>query len=697
MSSNQNSNVLKQSISSLSGVGSITEKNLNKLGIFTIADMLFHLPTKYLDKTRITPLSSVRIGDMVLVEGVITKCNVVNRRKKMLVMTIRDQNSYINIRFFHFTKSQQQSFIEDRPIRCFGEVKNGPAGYEMIHPEYTLNLNAISSVDDYLTPIYPLTQGVNQKLLQAISTQAIHQLNVCDDFQELIPDAILKQFALIGIKDALSIIHRPSPNIISKELIEVDHPAKKRLIFDELLAYQLCLRRIKLLNANNKSQKIPRAEDDVNKFIGQLSFELTKAQIRVVQEIENDLQKNTPMMRLVQGDVGSGKTVIAAITALSALKSGCQVAIMAPTEILAEQHLKTFAKWFEDLDIVISYVSGKLTKSIKEKELESIKSGASNLIIGTHALFQDSVIFHNLGLLIIDEQHRFGVEQRFKLRDKCTKMNIFPHQLIMSATPIPRTMAMAVYADVDLSVVDEMPLGRLKIDTIVVSNTRREEVIHKTRDILEKKLQVYWVCPLIETSEKLQCQAAEDAAEYLSKELPEFKIGLIHGKLKAQEKEAIISQFQSGEIDILTATTVVEVGIDIPNAVLMVIENPERLGLSQLHQLRGRVGRGADKSYCLLMYQQPLSYTAKQRLQIMKDSNDGFEIARRDLKIRGSGELFGTNQTGLANMRVADIGRDHMLLKDVQNVAIQILNDHPHIVDHIIHRWLANNEKFINV
>ncbi len=685
--------ILLQPITILNGVGKVVEQKLNKIEIYLIRDVILHLPIKYLDKTRITPLSAVREHDHVLVQGEIAKAQVIYTRKKMLLVTIVDRNGYINLRFFNFSEYQKKAMKMGQVIRCFGEVRMGNAGYEIIHPEYSIG--AEQEVEESLTPIYPLTSGISQKLLQSISNKALELLSGSSVFNEFLSDKILNKFSLLSITDSLEIIHKPTPNIVSTELESFTHPARYRLIFDELLAYQLSL--LKMSRCQEKQAAIPIKynNDKTSIFIGKLKFDLTNAQKYVFQEILEDLNSTKPMMRLVQGDVGCGKTIIAALAALQVIEANLQVAIMSPTEILAEQHYDSLTKNFAGFNVNAVLLSGRFSKGIKEQRINSIKEGTANLVIGTHALFQEKVEFNKLGLIIIDEQHRFGVAQRLSLRDKSKKCNTVPHQLVMSATPIPRTLAMAMYADLNISVVDEMPIGRQAVKTVVIPNNKRDMIIDKITSVLRKGQQAYWVCPLIETSDVLEYQAAIEIFEKLNSELTEFKVGLIHGKLKGVDKENIIRDFQQKKIDLLVATTVIEVGVDIANAVLMIIENAERLGLSQLHQLRGRVGRGEQASYCVLMYQSPLSENSKKRLEIIRNNTDGFIIAKQDLLLRGIGEMFGTNQTGLNSMKIASFSRDHKVLNKVRSLAEHLLEKEPNITQNIIDRWYDNRIKFI--
>lgn len=690
---NNTQEFLWQPVSILQGVGQVLQEKLNKLGIYTIMDVIFHLPTKYVDKTRLTPLDTIRVGDLVLVQGNITKVDVIRARRKMLIVTITDGNGFISMRFFHFNEGQKQALKEGVVFRGYGEVRQGAKGYEIIHPEYQLEPGNNNEVADTLTPIYPLTKGVPQKLLQSISEQALALLEKSAQLQEILPKDICQKYNLLPVTKALQQIHRPLPNVPITALEDTKHPAKYRLIFEELLAYQLLMRKIRKAKQKKQALSVSLNNKLQNKFINSLGFTLTKAQDKAIGQILNDLKKPYPMMRLLQGDVGSGKTVVAAIAAMSLANNGIQVAMMVPTEILAEQHYKKFVAWFSELDISVSLLTGKLGAEQKRTALNNIANGLVSIVIGTHALFQNEVEFNNLGLVIVDEQHRFGVEQRLALLNK-SSVDIEPHQLIMSATPIPRTVAMTLYADLDLTIIDELPAGRKPVQTVVLSSERRLEVIKKIEHILESNSQVYWVCPLIEESEKITCQAAEKTYQYLLEHLPKYQIGLVHGRMKNNEKDAVITDFNDGKINLLVATTVVEVGVDVPNASLMIIENAERLGLSQLHQLRGRVGRGDSAAYCILLYQAPLSNQSKQRLEIIRSTSDGFEIARRDVGMRGIGDMFGTNQTGINNMRIANVIRDHKFIEEISIVADNLLENYPTKAEQIIHRWLPRQEQY---
>ncbi|MBA6351866.1 ATP-dependent DNA helicase RecG [Colwellia sp. BRX9-1] len=683
-------------ITSLKGVGPSMAEKLEKVGLRSLQDLLFHLPNRYEDRTRVTAIRDCFPGVFTNIIGEITGSQIINGKGRMLLVTVQDASGTVNLRFFRFSAAQKNSLALGLNIRCYGEIKRGARGFEIIHPEYkSLDEDqALTEVEETLTPVYPTTEGLRQITLRNLTEQALIRLER-GQVEELLPEEFnLQNYSLA---QALALIHRPPPETSVIQLEEGKHPAQLRLIKEELLAHNLSM--LKLRQSSDAHRSISLIDDKVlsDKFLASLPFSPTNAQVRVVQEIRQDLMKTQPMMRLVQGDVGSGKTLVAALAALTAISKGFQVALMAPTEILAEQHALNFKNWFEPLDISVGWLAGKTKAKARRSALEHIENGSMQMIVGTHALFQDKVIFHNLTLIIIDEQHRFGVHQRLSLREKGAFEGNYPHQLIMTATPIPRTLAMTAYADLDTSIIDELPPGRTPINTIALPDTRREDVVERIRKgCVKDNRQAYWVCTLIEESEVLQCQAAEDTAVYLQEQLTELKIGLIHGRMKAAEKQSVMETFKKGELDLLVATTVIEVGVDVPNSSLMVIENPERLGLAQLHQLRGRVGRGTVASHCVLMYKSPLSKTATKRLAVLRESNDGFVIAQKDLEIRGPGEFLGTKQTGLADLKIADLLRDAHLIPEVQQHAYLIWKKHPQNAQAIIQRWMGDREYFTN-
>ncbi len=681
--------MLNQSCQYLKGVGPKIAELLAKCDIATVQDILFHLPLRYEDRTQLTPIRKARIGQTVLVEGVIVAKNPAPFRaggKKSTLIDLNDQTGFMHLRFFHLSKPQEEQLTIGTRLRCYGEVRFSPGGVTLFHPEYEILTDAVAQpIEQTLTPVYSTTAGLTQKRWQQITYQALQSLekNSLDDY--------LHTKTPWSLKEALNYVHRPSKDADLITLNNHEHPAQLRLALEELTAHHLSLRMRKQKLKKETAPLLSINHSAEQALLQQLPFKLTNAQQRVIQEISHDLAKTEPMLRLVQGDVGSGKTVVAAFAAQQAMSNNYQVAIMAPTELLAEQHFKNFSVWMAPQKI--AYLTSNLNTKDRQQLLDDLISGNIAVVVGTHALFQSDVHFKQLGLVIIDEQHRFGVGQRLALKEK----GLSPHQLIMTATPIPRTLAMTFYADLSLSVIDELPPGRTPIQTIVLSQDRREEIITRIKHICAQGQQVYWVCTLIEESEELNCQAAEVTAQMLHGVLKELHIGLLHGRLKSAEKEKIMLQFKKGEINLLVATTVVEVGVDVPNATLMIIENAERLGLAQLHQLRGRVGRGNLESYCVLLYQAPLSPHARERLQVMRESQDGFVIAEKDLKIRGPGELLGTRQTGMVEFRVADLARDQHLFGEVSTLADELLAHHPKNIMPLIQRWLGNIERYQQV
>jgi len=682
-------NALEAPVTALKGVGEALALKLARLGIERVSDLLFHLPLRYQDRTRLTPIGSLRAGQEAVIEGEITASDVVKGRRRSLLIRLSDGSGILSLRFFHFAPAQQQQLHPGVTVRAFGEARAGATGLEIYHPEYRLTSAGAAPVEEYFTPIYPTTEGLNQARLRALTQQALHQLDSTPEaLPDVIPESLLARFNLPGLHASLRLLHQPSPDINLEQLATGQHPATRRLALEELLAHQLSLREVRLRIQADGAPALPTGRNLQMRFLAQLPFALTGAQGRVIEEIGLDLARSAPMLRLVQGDVGSGKTVVAAMAALSALSSECQAAMMAPTELLAEQHYQAFKAWFEPLGIEVAWLSGKLKGKARLDTKAAIADGRARMVVGTHALFQDDVHFQRLGLAIIDEQHRFGVHQRLALREKGAAGGLTPHQLIMTATPIPRTLAMSAYADLDVSVIDELPPGRTPVKTVVVSDERRPEVVTRIRTACGDGRQAYWVCTLIEESEVLQCQAAEVTRDDLTEALSELAIGLVHGRMKAAEKAEVMAAFKQGELDLLVATTVIEVGVDVPNASLMIIENPERLGLSQLHQLRGRVGRGSTESFCVLLYHSPLSKSARERLGVMRDTNDGFQIAEKDLQIRGPGEVLGTRQTGLAQMKVADLERDGDLLDRVSALA-RTLQQEPQVTAVLVRRWLG--------
>ncbi len=676
----------------LPGVGPALAKRLEKLGVRSLDDLLLLMPLRYEDRTRITPLGAVRPGMRVTVEGEILHVEVVRRRRPMLLAALGDATGSLTLRFFHFTQRQKASLVRGATLRCFGEVRPGPAGPEMAHPEYRLiDPDRPPPPEDTLTPIYPGTEGLHPGRLRQLVHRALSGLG--GNLPDLLPAGTAESLALPAMGPALRAVHRPAAGADPESLASHRHPARRRLALEELLAHQLSLRRVR--HRARRASAWPLAGGElVDRFLEGLPFELTGAQQRVIAEIRTDLSGSAPMMRLVQGDVGSGKTVVGAAAALQAVDAGCQAVVMAPTELLAEQHMNNFSAWLAPLGVDVAWLAGSARAPERRETLARLASGAAGVAVGTHALFQEGVAFHRLALAVIDEQHRFGVHQRLALTEKGSGDGRRPHQLVMTATPIPRTLAMASYADLDASVIDELPPGRGTVRTVAMSDARRAEVVARIRDACGTGRQAYWVCPLVEESEQLEAEAAEKTATRLAQALPELRIGLVHGRLRPAQKQQVMGAFKAGDIDLLVATTVIEVGVDVPRASLMIIENAERMGLAQLHQLRGRVGRGSDDATCLLMYHPPLSDTARARLAAMRETNDGFEIARRDLELRGPGEVLGTRQTGLLAMRVADLVRDQDMMPDVRRLADRLLDEDPEAVDALIRRWVGDSDRY---
>ncbi len=691
--------VESNSLLNLKGVGPKVAEKLQRLDIHNQDDLLFHLPLRYQDRSHIHPIGSLRAGMECQITGEVQLSEIKFGRGRMLLCRIADGTGFITLRFFHFSNVQKNQLKRGAKILCFGEVRRGKAGFEMAHPEYQfIRENEEIVLNENLSPVYPTTEGVHQLTLRNIMSQVIEKL-VNDELQlpDLIPDKLLKKYNRPALKDALLYIHNPPIDAELEVLSERNHFTQQSLIIEELLAHHLSMRQLRVAMHAEKAPMLKRLKSKngfIKPFLDALPFDLTAAQQRVVEDINFDLNKTSPMQRLVQGDVGSGKTVVAALAMLKAIESGYQAAIMAPTELLAEQHFQNFKTWFEPLGINVVWLSGKLKVAAKRDAIEKINSREGHVIVGTHALFQEGVEFLKLGLIVVDEQHRFGVHQRLSLREKGTSHEGQPHQLIMTATPIPRTLAMTAYADLDCSVIDELPPGRIPVETVVIPESKREAIVQRVEQACREGRQIYWVCTLIEESETLQVQAAEDTANLLAEALGQVRVALVHGRMKSEQKEKVMASFKAGEVDLLVATTVIEVGVDVPNASLMIIENAERLGLSQLHQLRGRVGRGSQESACVLMYHGTLSGNARERLAIMRKTNDGFEIARKDLEIRGPGEVLGTRQTGIMQMRIADLQRDQELIPQVAEMADQLFQHYPDYVKPLIDRWIGSATKY---
>lgn len=686
--------VASRSVTTLPGVGPALATTLQRLGLNTLQDLWFHLPLRYEDRTRITLIRDLRAGEAAQVEGVVEAIEKGFRYRPQLRVAIGDASQRtLLLRFFHFSSAQINQLAVGTRLRCFGEVRYGGNGLEMVHPQYQrMAADASSDVAEHLTPVYPTTEGLGQKRLAGMIARSLDELPD-DSVLELIPVGLRQARNLTSLRDALLLVHRPPADADVAALELGVHPAQQRLAFEELLAQHLSL---KLLREKLRAHSAPALRGDGamrSRLLAALPFALTTAQQRVAADAARDLARSAPMLRLIQGDVGSGKTIVAALAALAAIEAGAQVALMAPTELLAEQHYASFRAWMVPLGIEVVWLAGKLKGRARTSALAAIAAGA-HIAVGTHALMQEGVVFANLGLVIIDEQHRFGVHQRLALRDKGRDADSVPHQLVLTATPIPRTLAMAAYADLDVSTIDELPPGRTPITTVAIDNQRRAEIVERIRVACAHGRQAYWVCTLIDESEQLQAQAAQAVHAELTIALPEFQVGLIHGRLKSADKQAAMAAFQSGELALLVATTVIEVGVDVPNASLMVIENAERLGLAQLHQLRGRVGRGTTASSCVLLYQKPLSGLARQRLDVLRKTNDGFRIAEKDLELRGPGEVLGTRQTGQLSLRIADISRDAHLLPAVQRAGTIMLRDHADLTGRLVARWVGANAQY---
>ena len=690
---------MTDALTTLPGVGPALAQRLNKLGIHTPSDLLFHLPLRYQDRSRIQPIASLRAGMECLSRGEVTSNNLRYGRRRSLVVTLEDKNRVLTLRFFHFNDSMQRALSVGVRAEVFGEVRLGAQGLEMVHPEFRVH-PAHFETGEGLTPIYPATEGLRQLTLRKLADVVLERhLN---DLEDLLPNALRQSIRLPALQDAIRTLHHPPVELEAEGLKTQLETARRRLALEELLAQHLSLRKERLSRTAHQAMAIDTNGTLSQPWLAALPFQPTSAQQRVRDEILFDLQREQPMQRLLQGDVGSGKTWVAAISALAAIESGAQVALMAPTELLAEQHRRNFQRWFEPLGVQVAWLSGALGAKARRETLEEISLGHAQLIIGTHALFQEHVQFQKLGLVIIDEQHRFGVHQRLALNEKGRAeghaAEHWPHQLVMTATPIPRTLAMTFYADLDVSVLDELPPGRSPIETVAIPQDRRDEMIARVHAACrEEGRQAYWVCPLIDASEVLEAQAATDTADDLRTRLPDLRIGLVHGRMKSAERDLVMQEFAAHELDLLVATTVIEVGVDVPKASLMVLDNAERLGLSQLHQLRGRVGRGSVKSHCVLLYRSPLGDIARERLQAMRDTQDGFVIAQKDLELRGPGEVLGTRQSGTAQYRIADILRDQDLIQLLGPIAQQLEQDSPELAERLRQRWQAGRLDYTKV
>lgn len=675
----------------LQGVGNAAAALLEKLNIFTTDDLLFHLPRDYEDRSTIVPMNQLQVGRSYLLEGNVVSMDMPPGKRKSMAILLQDESGKVTLRFYHIYKGLMDRAKPGNRLRVFGEVRVGARGLELYHPEIQLITTHTPLPQTQLTAIYPATEGLTQPKIRDFINQALQ--HHADNLPELLPEKFTNGYAL---KQALEYIHHPPLDANMIQLAQGQHPAQQRLIFEELVSHQISLLTRRAYIQQISAPAFAPSQRFVKQLLATLPFDLTNAQKRVSNEIVSDLKKNKPMLRLVQGDVGAGKTLVAGIAACHPLEEGWQVALMAPTEILAEQHYLNFKRWFEPLGITVSWLSGKQKGKARAAAEQTIRDGSAQLVVGTHALFQDNVQFAKLGLVIIDEQHRFGVDQRLALRNKGGDQST-PHQLVMTATPIPRTLAMSAYGDLDTSIIDELPPGRTPIQTVTIPLERREQVLQRIASNCDEGKQAYWVCTLVEQSETLDAQAAEATFQEIKDRFPHLNIGLVHGKMKADEKQTVMQDFKDNKLQLLIATTVIEVGVDVPNATLMVIENAERLGLSQLHQLRGRVGRGAQASFCVLLYKNPLSQNGQERLRIMRETNDGFLIAEKDLEIRGPGELLGTKQTGDMGFRVAKLERDEHLLNQAHYVASQMLKDYPHQAEALLKRWLPEAPRYAYV
>ncbi len=682
-----------------------TPSTLQKMGLDTPMALALHLPSRYEDETELLNIEeAIHQGrfSAAQTQGVVIRNQVLFRPRRQMVVTIEDETESLNLRFLNFYPSQQKQMAVGSQIRVRGEVREGFQGPEMVHPTVKA-VAAEAPLPTSLTPVYPASAGVSQTILRKAVTQALRDPSLQDSLAEFLPKTLMAELLPSNdwpnLQSAITYLHQPPAEANTQALLERTHPAWRRVQFEELLAQQISLKRAHAIRRERHAPsfvKVTGNEKSIETGLeGALPFKLTSAQNRVWSEIGGDLLKSFPMNRLLQGDVGSGKTVVAALAAARVIDQGYQAAVMAPTEILAEQHYLKMREWFEPLGVQIAWLSGSLKAKEKKLSQDLIESGQAQLIIGTHALIQESVSFAKLGLAVIDEQHRFGVRQRLEIQQRVGSELFYCHQLMMSATPIPRTLAMTYYADLDISVIDELPPGRKPITTKVVKASRRDEVIGGLQSWLSKGFQAYWVCPLIEESEVLQLQTAVESFEQLTQALPGFKVGLIHGRLKAEEKASVMAAFKANEIQLLVATTVIEVGVDVPNAALMVIEHAERFGYAQIHQLRGRVGRGSADSVCILMYAEPLSMAAKERLQTLRETSDGFVIAERDLSLRGPGELLGAKQSGDAMLRFVDLQRDAWLIEIAQQAADRLLQEHTDLVERHLERWLGSRAEFL--
>ena len=678
------------SVTSLKGVGPKISESLKSLGILSVQDAMFHLPFRYEDRTVLTPIGKASYDKSILIEGEIVKSTVVFRGRRMLFVEIYDGTGRLTMRMFNFAMAQHKALKQGLMIRCYGSITPGPNGKQMIHPQYQVfDKSENLEIDNNLTPVYPTTSGLQQGRIRKVIHDSIAY---CDKHSLLKESSPLNsESGFVDLWENLKFIHNPPSDIDIQTLIEGKHPAQRALIKEELVAHMLCAGILKNELEGRLGPTMDKISSAEEKFTSSLKFHLTGAQKRTWDEIRSDLTANQPMRRLLQGDVGSGKTLVGALSALHAHENGWQTAFMCPTEILAEQHHLSLSEWFSPLGLIVELLTGSTNASDRKKIISKLKNGEINILVGTHALFQEDVIFNCLGLTVIDEQHRFGVHQRFSMLEKGGTKNQSPHQLIMTATPIPRTLAMTVYGSLETSIIDEMPPGRRPVETSARPNSLRQKVIQRIQEVCLSGQRVYWVCTLIEESEELEAQSAEELFKEISDLLPEINVGLVHGKLKKKLKDQVIKKFRQGKIQLLVCTTVIEVGVDVPEATLMIIENPERLGLSQLHQLRGRVGRKADSdSHCLLLYKEPLSSLAQERIKTMQETNDGFVIAEKDLELRGAGDIYGVRQSGLMDLKIANPIRDSDLLEEAQKDAIKIAKNDDNYAKAIVSRWIGN-------
>ncbi len=687
MESEVQQNLEELSVTVLPRVSDKLASSLERIGIFQIKDLVLHLPYRYQDRTKSTPLGEIAIGRTLMVTGRIGGVRFNYGRRRSLLVHIEDDTGSMRMRLFHFNSSQQRRLESSSWIRCFGEVRLIGNAYEMVHPEYAVYNSPPPEIQgDSYTPIYRLTEGIGQGLMRDIVKSAL-DLILERDISDPLPNQTLEENNLVGLKDALQLIHAPPVGEFELKVEESHQPAVRRLIFEEMVSFQIARRKHKELRQSVGAPALRPKGTLSRRLRDSLTFEPTNSQRSVIYEILDDLKKSTPMLRLLQGDVGCGKTLVAAAAAAWTVDSGFQFAIMAPTEMLAEQHLKSFKGWFDPLGIEVHLLTGRLSVKARKNIDNAIRFGHANIVIGTHALFQEKVEFKNLGMVIVDEQHRFGVGQRYAFRQKGVSDELVPHQLVMTATPIPRTLAMTFYADLDVSSITELPPGRKPVQTRIMPSSHRRDAIDMVKKLRAFGQQVYWVCPIIEKSEVLDVESAVETEKVIKKSLPGYRIGLVHGRLKNDRRDRIMKSFRDGEIDVLVATTVIEVGVDVPNASLMVIESADRLGLSQLHQLRGRVGRGAEQAQCVLLFKSPLSQSAKKRLDVMRKTTDGFRIAETDLKLRGAGELLGTRQTGSQIFRIAELPRDIDMINEINQAAQMILKQYPENAQELIRRW----------